>query len=200
MHHLALGALAFGLVVAPAKVQATEQILIDESVEGATPSILNSPALNNLFSSSVTPLSVNVGEAWTITLTISGMLVTQGGGLNLLEPGSGLISDALVLNSVQTIGAATTWNYTLFSDDDLGRIAGTCVSPPGSVLCGNITEVPNNLPGLVALVSTTDIQTEILLTSDADAVPEPATWAMMLLGFVGLGFVFKQSRRKVSMA
>jgi PEP-CTERM motif len=32
------------------------------------------------------------------------------------------------------------------------------------------------------------------------AVPEPATWAMMLLGFAGLGFAFRQSRRKVSFA
>jgi uncharacterized protein (TIGR03118 family) len=32
------------------------------------------------------------------------------------------------------------------------------------------------------------------------AVPEPSTWAMMLLGFAGLGFAFRQSRRRVSMA
>jgi hypothetical protein len=32
------------------------------------------------------------------------------------------------------------------------------------------------------------------------AVPEPSTWAMMLLGFVGLGFAFRQSRRKLSVA
>jgi CHRD domain/PEP-CTERM motif len=32
------------------------------------------------------------------------------------------------------------------------------------------------------------------------AVPEPSTWAMMLIGFAGLGFVFRQSRRKVSFA
>jgi hypothetical protein len=32
------------------------------------------------------------------------------------------------------------------------------------------------------------------------AVPEPATWAMMLLGFAGLGILFRQSRRKVSFA
>jgi uncharacterized protein (TIGR03118 family) len=32
------------------------------------------------------------------------------------------------------------------------------------------------------------------------AVPEPSTWAMILLGFVGLGFAFRQSRRKVSFA
>jgi hypothetical protein len=31
-------------------------------------------------------------------------------------------------------------------------------------------------------------------------VPEPSTWAMMLLGFAGLGFAFRQSRRKVSFA
>jgi hypothetical protein len=31
-------------------------------------------------------------------------------------------------------------------------------------------------------------------------VPEPSTWAMMLLGFAGLGFAFRQSRRKMSFA
>jgi hypothetical protein len=36
--------------------------------------------------------------------------------------------------------------------------------------------------------------------SGAPAVPEPSTWAMMLLGLVGLGFAFRQSRRKVSFA
>jgi PEP-CTERM motif len=34
----------------------------------------------------------------------------------------------------------------------------------------------------------------------AAAVPEPSTWAMMLIGFLGLGFAFRQSRRKVSFA
>jgi PEP-CTERM motif len=34
----------------------------------------------------------------------------------------------------------------------------------------------------------------------SSAVPEPATWGMMLLGFAGLGFAFRQSRRKVSFA
>jgi PEP-CTERM motif len=31
-------------------------------------------------------------------------------------------------------------------------------------------------------------------------VLEPSTWAMMLIGFVGLGFAFRQSRRKMSFA
>jgi hypothetical protein len=37
-------------------------------------------------------------------------------------------------------------------------------------------------------------------TINVSAVPEPSTWAMMLLGFIGLGFAFRQSRRKVSFA
>jgi hypothetical protein len=32
----------------------------------------------------------------------------------------------------------------------------------------------------------------------AQGVPEPSTWAMMLLGFAGLGFAFRRSRRKVA--
>jgi hypothetical protein len=31
----------------------------------------------------------------------------------------------------------------------------------------------------------------------AQAVPEPVTWIMMLLGFAGLGFTVRRSRRKV---
>jgi probable HAF family extracellular repeat protein len=34
----------------------------------------------------------------------------------------------------------------------------------------------------------------------ATAVPEPSTWAMMLIGFAGIGFAFRRSRRKVSFA
>jgi len=41
---------------------------------------------------------------------------------------------------------------------------------------------------------------DFLVLNFSAGVPEPSTWAMMLLGFAGLGFVFKQSRRKVSMA
>jgi hypothetical protein len=31
-------------------------------------------------------------------------------------------------------------------------------------------------------------------------VPEPSTWGMMLLGFIGLAFAFRKSRRKISFA
>jgi hypothetical protein len=39
-----------------------------------------------------------------------------------------------------------------------------------------------------------------VLLAQVSGVPEPGTWAMMLIGFAGLGFAFRQSRRKVSFA
>jgi hypothetical protein len=41
---------------------------------------------------------------------------------------------------------------------------------------------------------------QIIGIAAAGGVPEPSTWAMMLLGFAGLGFAFRQSRRKVLLA
>jgi uncharacterized protein (TIGR03118 family) len=38
------------------------------------------------------------------------------------------------------------------------------------------------------------------LFGDISAVPEPSTWGMMLIGFAGLGFAFRQSRCKASFA
>jgi hypothetical protein len=38
------------------------------------------------------------------------------------------------------------------------------------------------------------------LVTVGSSVPEPSTWVMMLLGFAGLGFAFRQSRRRVSFA
>jgi hypothetical protein len=37
-------------------------------------------------------------------------------------------------------------------------------------------------------------------SSPVAAVPEPSTWAMMLLGLAGLGFAFRRSRRKAAFA
>jgi PEP-CTERM motif len=42
---------------------------------------------------------------------------------------------------------------------------------------------------------------EVVLTPTAAAVPEPSTWAMMLLGFAGLGYLgYRSSRKSVALA
>jgi hypothetical protein len=55
----------------------------------------------------------------------------------------------------------------------------------------------NNLPNLLGILETAVICDVV---DPVPGVPEPSTWGMMLLGFVGLGSAFRQSRRKVSFA
>jgi len=52
------------------------------------------------------------------------------------------------------------------------------------ILCGQT--------GCTGLTGPVDVNTS--------AVPEPSTWGMLLLGFVGLGFAFRKTRRKISFA
>jgi hypothetical protein len=49
---------------------------------------------------------------------------------------------------------------------------------------------------IITASGATDIQSIIQLS----AVPEPSTWAMMLLGFAGLGFAFHRWQRQPSLA
>jgi hypothetical protein len=77
------------------------------------------------------------------------------------------------------------------------------------LLNGNVVSFANANSNLLNLTGTTftfqengsnNAQFYVSGLSFTPGVPEPATWAMMLLGFVGLGFAFRQSRRKVSLA
>jgi hypothetical protein len=52
----------------------------------------------------------------------------------------------------------------------------------------------NNLPNLVGILETAVICDVV---DPVPGVPEPSTWAMMLIGFAGLGFAFRQSRRNL---
>jgi hypothetical protein len=58
-------------------------------------------------------------------------------------------------------------------------------------------------PGFLSITEQGTLNPPVTVTVPAFGpmqVPEPATWVMMLLGFLGLGFAFRQSRRKLSMA
>ena len=53
-----------------------------------------------------------------------------------------------------------------------------------------------------ALVTDIDLNSTVVTVDNLEvqSVPEPSTWAMMLIGFAGLGFAFRHSRRRVSLA
>jgi PEP-CTERM motif len=114
-----------------------------------------------------------------------------------------------------------------FSDATVMRFTFTALGPElltinhddgiSLFLAGTEPNLANNLLPLAASAPTSFATTTVAIQAgvydlwyaevnglpavlQASAVPEPATWGMMLLGFAGLGFAFRQSRRKVSFA
>jgi uncharacterized protein (TIGR03118 family) len=77
--------------------------------------------------------------------------------------------------------------------------AGLGNTPGGLWALGFGTGSSNGDPNTLYFTDGIDGETHGLFGA-ISAVPEPATWAMMLIGFAGLGFAFRQSQRKVSFA
>jgi hypothetical protein len=130
------------------------------------------------------------------------MLLVAPGGQNL-------VTELIFTAPVGGIYSLTS----SFIGDQRGIGVGVDVLHNGSVLFSSTVTsfeqvVPFNTNVTLALRDTLNIRSraghwsqntglDVNLTT---SVPEPSTWAMMLFGFFGLGFAFRQSRRKGSFA
>jgi hypothetical protein len=65
-------------------------------------------------------------------------------------------------------------------------------APAGSYVLGDLILANGN--------DVTTANSAALFVGSVSAVPEPATWGMMLIGFVGLAFAFRQRRRVMGIA
>jgi hypothetical protein len=94
---------------------------------------------------------------------------------------------------------------SLVDRDTPGHTIGFSWATTGGLLAGNTsdllfidTNATRFVPGTLAVI---DSQTSDLTGYQPSAVPEPATWAMMLIGFVGLGAAgYRGSRRSAPFA
>ena len=91
--------------------------------------------------------------------------------------------------TVITIGNFTT-QITLAANDPYALHTLNFTTTGGNLAFLDLSGGNNNIGNILDNVTLATVA----------AIPEPATWAMMLLGFAGLGFAFRQSRRKVSFA
>jgi hypothetical protein len=142
------------------------------------------------------------GGTLTILATQQGVTGFPSGTLANSFAANFLINAANVTSVVMTnyVDAANTAFGT-------GTLLATATCTPAG---GNNCAPPTILKAVAGLTTFSETEKFVITFSGAanvqansqiaSAVPEPATWGMMLLGFAGLAFAFRQSRRKVSFA
>jgi hypothetical protein len=128
---------------------------------------------------------------------------------NNASPDMNVMTYLTATNALEaSLGQTLATGFVVFQVSGLGPWTLPTPSSTGQVL-PDIFSMDSLLPAGAFLVASiqeangTVIDTAnsgALFVTPAAAVPEPSTWAMMLLGFCGLGFAFRQSRRKVSFA
>jgi hypothetical protein len=106
-------------------------------------------------------------------------------------------------------GSVDTYNSLTFYDGNtsVATISGTDVAPPLAANGGQTDYASNGyvlisaLPQfdrVVAASSSNSFEFDNVVAGGTSAVPEPSTWAMLLLGFAGLGYAgFRRSKAPI---
>jgi len=135
--------------------------------------------------------------------TIGGFLGSGGG---TILTGAGDAGNTMLNTFFEFTGTVTVTNgqtFTAGHDDGLTLVIGsnTVINVPGPTSFVNTTvtysgpsgDLPFTLVYGECCGAPADLAISLPLTS---AIPEPSTWAMMVAGFVGLGFAaFRRSRK-----
>ena len=155
----------------------------------------------------ITPFtSMSSGESATGSGSFIANVVATGSALLVLTEGAGgPPSDWLQLTYTGS-GNAETITANWHSDSEPGGLPPIPVipgvTPQFLAETGGVQQVTGQL--FTSAGGNGHFPSNITFQVQSDAaepgVPEPSTWAMMLIGFLGLGFAFRASRRKVSFA
>lgn len=124
---------------------------------------------------------------------------TSGNYLSVLGGGAIDISFSSRTSISFFWGSVDSYNSMLFSNGD--SLTGSNVAPllptgcQNSALCNGYVTFTSDTPFSWVRLASTGNSFEI---TNISAVPEPATWAMMILGFLGLGFLGYRKSSKSS--
>ena len=91
-----------------------------------------------------------------------------------------------------------SFGQTLFGITIIGAHFGNVAGPAGNVSVFWLFDFGTEGADFITLDSPGGFSNAVLYTTGTPAVPEPATWAMMLLGFGAAGTAMRRSRRRTA--
>jgi hypothetical protein len=160
--------------------------------------------------------SWNPAATWADGTIISNAPPNSGGIIKLFGgPGTGtdtITFSQAVLNPVIAIwslgqnGDPTTFNFntlfTVVAGGPSAEYGGSTVTPPsGTIVVGSEGNGSLLFAGAISSISWTNPSFENWygFTVGVSAVPEPGTWAMMILGLAGIGFMAYRRKSKTAL-
>jgi PEP-CTERM motif len=94
-------------------------------------------------------------------------------------------------------GNQLDFGTTLFGQTIIGAHFGNVAGPAGNVSVFWLFDFGTEGANFVTLDDIEGFSNAVLYTTGTPAVPEPGTWAMMLLGFGAAGYAMRRNRRKL---
>ena len=123
--------------------------------------------------------------------------VSQGPGYT--PPYLGLDYDT-VLGAVTDLNGSATLNFGSLNLSGLtivgAHFGNNIDSDPNNITAFWLLDLDNNLTHTITLSNGQGSSNAQIFSTGTPAVPEPATWAMMLLGFGAIGVAMRRSPRK----
>ena len=151
----------------------------------------NSPSLvyDEIYGGSAYPISSPVSAVLTIggnSMIVPGPFASYAGNVQQLAP-------VYSSTSEQVFGSSNSNYIVAYAYTDNSLFPGSLTTPFDVAITGGITTY-----GYFTLSDVDPLSTYgyLDITNVSSAVPEPSTWAMLLLGFAGIGFMAYRRKSK----
>ncbi|HEY2357324.1 MAG TPA: PEPxxWA-CTERM sorting domain-containing protein [Phenylobacterium sp.] len=203
-----LAAALAALGLAASSAQATVYTVNDAvGAGGVTGSITTDGSLGILGSTAITDWNLTLNDG-SSTFNLHGPLsgansqLDDNSGVALTATAAGLFfnfagtASSFVLFQAPSIGSSINF----WCINDLSSPCGTSFFPAGTTGLSEVVRVGSGTVIRQAYSGVVQIATTVGTGPNGGGVPEPATWAMMLLGFGGVGALLRRRRERSTAA
>lgn len=208
MKRLLITASALGMLVAASTIPAEASIVLTQGASGTG----NNVVFNTVNGVGSTTLTTTTNQGFGVTFTSNQNLTATASGQAQVEASSGRFVNNDYVTWHLTAGTGTTKDVfgIKVPNNDKNVATEVMVYVNGSLTALATEMIPSN--GFFTLTASgSDVINSIKVVFNGDvsdvehfritaAVPEPSTWAMMIMGFCGLGFMAYRKKGTLRLA